>query len=188
MGNLNLSPTAGLTFSSDVFQMTVNPTYSFGMVTNSLKMQKNRYTHTYGFSADASLYLPFGLELSSDVNFSNTAGYSSGFNAREWLWNAELSYSVLRDKSLTFSVKAYDILGQNKNVARSVSANTIVDSRYNDLTRYVMVGVTWKFNTLKKKKQEGDMPFGDMPPGPPPGDRGGHHGPPPGHGGGRPPF
>lgn len=188
MGNLNLSPTAGLTFSSDVFQMTVNPTYSFGMVTNSLKMQKNRYTHTYGFSADASLYLPFGLELSSDVNFSNTAGYSSGFNAREWLWNAELSYSVLRNKSLTFSVRAYDILGQNKNVARSVSANTIVDSRYNDLTRYVMVGVTWKFNTLKKKKPEGDMPFGDMPPGPPPGDRGGHHGPPPGHGGGRPPF
>ena len=95
---------------------------------------------------------------------------------------------MLRDKSLTFSVRAYDILGQNKNVARSVSANTIVDSRYNDLTRYVMVGVTWKFNTLKKKKQEGDMPFGDMPPGPPPGDRGGHPGPPPGHGGGRPPF
>lgn len=178
-GNTSLGATAGLTFSSDIFQITVNPTYSFGMVTNTLPRQQNRYTHSYGFDTDASLYLPFGFELSTDLSFSNTSGYSLGYNTAQWLWNAQLSYSVLADKSLTFSVRAYDILTQKKNISRSVSANMIVDSRYNDLTRYVMFGVTWKFNTMKKKTVT-DMHDFDMPPGPPPGGHGGNDGPPPG--------
>ncbi len=190
-GDLQLAPTAGVTFSSDIFQMTVNPTYSFQMSTNSLPQQQNRYTHAYGFDADASLYLPFGLELTTDLSFSKSTGFSDGFNSSEWLWNAQLSYSVLKDKSLTFSVRASDLLGQRKNISRSVSANMITDRSYNDLGRYVMFGVTWKFNTLSKKAAAniptGGMP-GERPMGPPSGtgergtrNGGGPMGPPPGH-------
>lgn len=70
----------------------------------------------------------------------------------------------------------------------------ISDNSYNDLTRYVMVGVTWTFNTMKKKKTAEIPEEFDGPPGPPPGDsngerpegrpggfRGGPMGPPPGH-------
>ena len=186
-GNLTLAPTAGMTFSSDIFQMTVNPTYSFQMATSTLQQQPNRYTHSYGFDADASLYLPFGLEVSTDLSFSKTTGYSQGFDNTQWLWNAQLSYSVLKDKSLTFSVRAYDLLGQKKNVSRSVSANIITDNEYNDLRRYVMFGVTWKFNTLSKKVARNVNMPDDVPPPP---DDGGRHkrgerppmGPPPGGG------
>ncbi|MDE6718033.1 MAG: outer membrane beta-barrel family protein [Muribaculaceae bacterium] len=177
-GNLRLAPNVGLTFSSDIFQMSVNPTYSFNLASNSLPQQRNQYTHTYGFTADASLYLPFGLNLSTDLAFDKSTGYSRGFNTSSWLWNAQLSYSVLKDKSLTFSVRAYDILGEKKNISRSVSANMITDSRYNDLTRYIMFGVSWKFNTVKKnvgtgpEEGLGDFPGprpGETPPGPGPG-------------------
>lgn len=180
-GNLGLSPSVGMTFSSDVFQMSLSPTYTFGMATSTLELQQNRRTHSYGFDTDASLYLPFGLEVSTDLSFSKSTGYSQGFDNTQWLWNAQLSYSVLRDKSLTFSVRAYDLLGQKKNVSRSVSANMITDNEYNDLRRYVMFGVTWKFNTLSKKtaaRVDGDFPPDMGPGGPPPG--GGQVGPPPG--------
>lgn len=181
--NLSLSPTAGITFSCDVFQMTVNPTYSFGQTTNTLPRQKDRLTHSYGFRSDASLDLPFGVQFNTDLAFSNSSGYSQGFDSKQWLWNAELSYSVLSDRSLTFSVRAYDLLGQKKNISRSIGANTIVDSEFNDLTRYVMFGVSWTFNTLKKKGKGPDgetdmwMPGGGFhggpgrPMGPPPGRR-----------------
>ena len=189
--NLSLSPTAGLTFSSDLFQISVNPNYSLGNITNSLPDQATRTTHSYGFSADASLYLPFGLDLSTDLNFSANSGYTIGYNINQWLWNATLSYSFLNDKSLTFSVKAYDILHQKKNISRSVSASAIVDTEYNDLTRYVMFNLTWNFNTLKKKNKgpDGESQMFMQPP--PryqgPGREGGRPmGPPPG--GGRPPF
>lgn len=176
-GNLSLSPNAGITFTCDVFQMSVNPNYSYGRITNSLPQQQNRITHSYGFRSDASLYLPFGLQLNTDIHFSNNTGYSAGFDSKQWLWNAEISYSVLSDKSLTFSVRAYDLLGQTQNISRSVSANSIVDSEFNDLTRYVMFGVTWNFNTLRKKNkgpagEEMFMPGGHGgrgPMGPPPG-------------------
>ena len=150
-GNLSLNPRVGITFSNDVFQMTVNPSYSFGLATNSLAYQKDRMTHTYGFTADATLTLPFGLTVSSDLDFSTASGYSSGFNTTQWLWNAEIAYSMLRDKSLTLSVSARDILQQRKNINRSVSANQISDSETNDLSRYIMIGLTWKFNSFGKK-------------------------------------
>lgn len=171
-GNFRISPNAGMTFTCDVFQMSVNPTYSFNMATNSLPDQQNMFTHAYGFRADASLYLPFGLEVNTDVDFDKTSGYSNGFNSTSWLWNAQVSYSLLRDKSLTLSVRAYDLLGQKKNISRSVGANgTITDSRYNDLTRYVMFGISYTFNTMKNKARQRPDEFGDRP-GPPPGERG----------------
>lgn len=193
-GNLVLGPTVGVTYSNDVFQMTVNPTYSYSLATNTLSQQPDRSTHTYGFTADANLALPFGLTLSTDIDFSSASGYQSGFNTTQWLWNAELSYSLLRDRSLTLSVRASDILGQQKSVSRSVSANMISDSETNNLGRYIMFGITWKFNTLGKSGKstvnpqempdDGDHPRpprGERPMGPPPGGHGNAPmGPPPG--------
>lgn len=150
-GNLMLSPTVGVTFSSDIFQMTLTPNYSFQLATSTLARQKDQITHSYGFDTDASLYLPFGLEVSTDLSFAKSSGYSRGFDNTQWLWNAGLSYSFLRDKSLTVSVKAYDLLGERKNISRTVSANMISDRQYNDLGRYVMFGVSYKFNTMTKK-------------------------------------
>lgn len=186
-GNLSLAPSAGMTFSSDIFQMSVNPTYSFQVSTSTLRMQPDRYTHNYGFTTDASLYLPFGLEVGTDLAFSKSTGFSRGFDNTQWFWNAQISYSLLHDKSLTFSVRAYDLLGMKKNVTRSVSANQITDNEYNDLSRYVMFGVTWKFNTLTSKKSNVNLPD-DLPPEAPPmmrGTRGERPmGPPPGGPGG----
>ncbi|MCH5240904.1 MAG: outer membrane beta-barrel protein [Muribaculaceae bacterium] len=196
--NVTLSPSAGITFSSDIFQASLNPNYSFNTVINSLPQQNNRKTHSYGFSADASLYLPFGLDLTTDLNFAANSGYTTGYNINQWLWNAQLSYSFLSDKSLTFSVKAYDLLHQKKNILRSVTANAIVDTEYNDLTRYVLFSLTWSFNSLKKKNK-GPTGEEDIFMGPPPGEvrgegrpsgerRRGRQGPPRGMGGGGRPF
>lgn len=171
-GNLRLSPRPGITFTHDVFQMSLNPSYTFNMATNTLARQANQYTHTYGFNADASLYLPFGLNVSTDLTFDKSTGYSRGFNTASWLWNAQISYSVLKDKSLTFSVRAYDLLGQKRNISRSVSASQITDSRYNDLTRYVMFGISWNFNTVKKQTSRTPGEDPDRFPGPPPGEEG----------------
>ncbi|MDE6792648.1 MAG: outer membrane beta-barrel family protein, partial [Muribaculaceae bacterium] len=145
----------------------------------------DRQTHSYGFNSDVSVFLPFGLELTTDLAFSNSTGYSSGFNSKQWLWNAQISYSFLKSKELTFSVRAYDLLGQKKNISRSVGANSIVDSWFNDLTRYVMFGLTWNFNTLSKKGKGPDGESDMLPPLPPAGGPGMRHGPGPG---GRRPF
>ena len=182
--NFILSPAAGLTFSSDIFQISLNPTYTFNMAASTLQSQSNRYVHKYGFTGDASVYLPFGLELSTDIDFAKNSGYSSGFNITQCLWNAQLSYSLLQDKSLTLSAKVYDILGQKQNISRTVSADMIVDSRYNDLTRYFMVSLAWRFTSFQKGTSSAGIVEEEMPMMPPPGE-GAPMGPPPGEGRGR---
>lgn len=175
--NLSLSPAAGITFSNDFMQISVNPSYSFGNISNTLPDQKGRRTHSYGFTSDLLFSLPFGVDFSTDFAFSDNTGLSAGFDNRQWLWNAQVSYSFLSDKSLTLAVKGYDILGMKKNISRSVSASSIIDSQYNELTRYVMVSLTWSFNTIKKKQSSNDFnPEGDFPPPP---SEGINHGNPP---------
>lgn len=159
-GNLNLSPSGGLTFSSEIFQISLNPTYSFSSTKNTLPRQTDRLTHSYGFTSDASLYLPFGLDITTDLSFSNSTGYARGFNSRQWIWNAKLSYSFLTDKSLTLSLKIYDLLGEKKNISRTISANSIIDSAVNDLTRYFMLSLTWNFNSLSKKNKTNSVSEG----------------------------
>lgn len=183
-GNLMFNPRFGITYSNDVFQMTVNPAYTLGLATNSLPRQPKRTTHTYGFTADATLTLPFGLNVSTDLDFSASSGYLDGFNSTQWLWNAEISYSMLRDRSLTVFARANDILHQRKNISRTVNANLISDSETNNLTRYFMFGITWKFSTLGKggssKINPQEMPHGDFP-GPHSGTRQGGQRPPRGN-------
>ncbi len=157
-GNLNLNPRFGITYSNDWFQMSVNPAYTLGIATNSLDRQPNQTTHTYGFSTDATLTLPFGLSVSTDLDFSASTGYLSGFNTSRWLWNARIDYSFLRDKSLTIFAEAHDILRQQTDISRTVSANMISDRETNDLSRYFLIGLTWKFNTLGKKSTSGINP------------------------------
>lgn len=89
------------------------------------------------------------------------------------MWNASISYEFLRDKSLTLSLKAYDLLQQRSNISRSVTANYIDDISYNDLTRYFMVTVSYKFNTFGKGNEPADRnawpgPGGPGGPGRPP--------------------
>lgn len=183
-GNLVIFPSAGVTFTHDIFQLSVAPTYSYQLATATLPQQPDRSVHSYGFDANGALYLPFGLELTTDLNMSKTTGYAAGYNSTQWLWNAQLSYSFLRNKQLTLSLSVYDILQMKKNISRSVSAASIVDARINDLTRYAMVTLTWKFNTFgsssdipKVDAGPGDHGRGDRPQGPPPGgERGGGRG------------
>ena len=151
------------------------PTYTLQRATSSLGQQPDRTLHSYGFTAAGALYFPFGLELPTALNMAATRGYSSGLNTTQWLWNAQLSYSFLRDKQLTVSLSVYDILQQKKNISRTVSAAMITDMRVNDLTRYGMVTLTWKFNTFGSRsnipKIDGERrhPAGAGPAGPPPG-------------------
>lgn len=182
-GDFSVAPAIGITYSIDMLQASLNPTYRFSMATSTLAKQPDRYTHAYGFNTSWQLDLPFGLQVSTDLDFSKSSGYSAGFNATQWLWNAQISYSLLSDKSLTFSVRAYDLLGDKKNISRSVSANLITDSEYNDLTRYVMFGVSWKFNSMSRRAARASEPT-DVPP-PPEGE---HRRGPRGERGDGPPF
>ena len=151
----------------------------FQQTRSSVQTGNNRTVHSYGGMFNGTYYAPFGLVISTDLNWAKTSGYSEGYNSNQCLWNATLSYQFLRDRSLTVSAKAYDLLQQRKSIMRQNGNNYIDDTMYNSLTRYFMFTVAWKFNTFGKGNEPESRnrgPWGG------PGGPGGRPGPPPGHG------
>jgi hypothetical protein len=57
-----------------------------------------------------------------------------------------LEKTILKKKNGFIRLYAFDILNQNKNITRQVTANSIVDTRTNRLTRYVMLSFTYRMN------------------------------------------
>ena len=131
-----------------------------------------RTIQSYGGSFRGTYNAPFGLSVSSDVEYSSTSGYSQGYDSKQWMWNANISYSFLRGRAMTVSLKAYDLLQQKSNINRTVTANYSEDIRYNSLTRYFMVSVAYKFNTFGAGQQPEDRNKRRGPGGPPPGGHG----------------
>ncbi len=144
----NESP--GITFRPDNFELELRPRYTLQTTHNSVQAANNQTIHTYGGRFDGTYYTPWGLTIQTDVNYSATSGYSSGYDTRTWMWNASISQQFLRSKALTLAVKVYDLLNQRNNIRRNVTANYIDDIEYNSLSRYFMVTLSYRFNSFGK--------------------------------------
>lgn len=149
-GTLFLNIMPAISFRPDNMEFELRPRYSLQHTTNSLKSANNMTVHNYGGTFSAYYYTPIGLILQSDITYTATSGYSAGYDKNEWMWNASISYELLRNRSLTLAIKAYDLLKQQSNISRTVTANYIDDLNYNGLTRYFMFTVSYKFNTFGK--------------------------------------
>lgn len=173
--SVNIRP--GVAFRPSALELEVRPFYSIQKTFNTVKTNTPAAIQSYGASFDGTWYAPFGFVLSTDLNFSDAKGYAAGYNPREWMWNAQLSYQFLPGRNASISIKVYDILQQKSNLSRNVSASYIDDTQYNSLTRYCMITFTYKFNTFGSGKQPQDRNFRGFGPGGPGHGPGGPGGP-----------
>ncbi len=168
--NFNISP--GIAWRPDYVELELRPRYSLQTVHNTVSTAADRTVHSYGGQLYAAYNAPFGLLLNSDLSYTATRGYTEGYDENRWMWNASIGYQFLKDRALTLSLKAYDILAQQSSISRNVTANYIEDVMNNTLGRYVMFSVVYKFNTFGKgatpERRESFGPGGGHP-GPPPG-------------------
>ncbi len=153
-GSLMVGESFSIAFRPDHLEFELRPFYNLQNTRNTVQTSANRNVHTYGGYFNGAYYTPWGLTFNTDLSYSATEGYSAGYDTKQWLWNASLSYQFLKDRAATVSVKVYDLLQQKSNVRRTVTANYIDDINYNSLTRYFMVSFNYRFNTFGK----GDAP------------------------------
>lgn len=111
----------------------------------------NKDIQTYGGQFSANYTAPFGLVFNTDLSYSATSGYASGYNTKQWLWNGSLAYRFLSGKKASIGVTVHDILKQTKNVSRNITANYIEDSYYNSLTRYAMLTFSYRFSHIQER-------------------------------------
>ncbi|MDR2385937.1 MAG: outer membrane beta-barrel protein [Tannerella sp.] len=163
----------GINYRSDLFDFGINGNISFQRTRNSLDGQQDLNTYNYGGGANTTIYLPLSFRIESDINYSANQGYTSGYEQKEWLWNASVSKDFLKGNAGTLRLKVYDILQQRSNISYVSTANYTRYSEYNTLTSYFMFHFIYRFSIFKGGGSINDMRR-DRPDGPqggPPGER-----------------
>ena len=133
--------------------LEINPgfTYSFNTNSNDIITNTNTKVSTYGFSFNSKTYFLkrylIGAELSKTVN----SGYSSLLAANPFIINTYLEMQFFKDKTGTLRLQSYDLLDENTSVSRTITANSINDSRSNRLSRYFMLSFTMRLQSFAGK-------------------------------------
>ena len=183
---LSFRPTLGQWFGEIELDGDVN----YNHARNKLQASGNLDTWSFSYGGSMSLTAPWGTSIATDIHNRSRRGYNDqSMNTNELLWNAQISQSFLKGKNLTVMLQFYDILHEQSNFSRALSAMSRTDTWYNSINSYAMLHVVYRFNAFGGKQARqgmqqgpgGMMPGGGMGPG------GGRPGGGPGGGGfGRP--
>ncbi|MBP3473104.1 MAG: outer membrane beta-barrel protein [Paraprevotella sp.] len=104
----------------------------------------------YGITGQTKL--PWNIQLASDLTYYCRYGYTdSAMNTQDFVWNAQLSKSVLRG-NLLFTLVGFDILGQLSNITYSLNSQGRTETWRNVIPRYGMLRIIYKLNKQPKKK------------------------------------
>lgn len=183
--NLTLEEKLSGTFRNDWFEFSVNGAINYNFERNKLSPESNQEPYTFGYGASTNIFLPWNMSISTNITNNTRRGYrDASMNRNELVWNAQIAQNFLKGKAATISLEFYDILKQQTNISRSLSATLRSVSEYNGINSYCMLRFTYRLNVFGNKEARGKMPQGGFDgggPGRPGGSRG--YG---GGGGGRP--
>ena len=105
----------------------------------------------YGLQASARIELPASIRFNTELKSESRRGYSDhSMNDNELIWNMGLTKSF--KSNITLSLNAVDLLGQRKNIYKSVTAQATTESISNVLRRHVMFHFIWQFSRKKTNK------------------------------------
>lgn len=153
LNNINNSIYAGIgpniNFSKDKkFDITLRPQINYTRTTSSIRPDEPTKYFTQDHQVYVSVTLPLKFEFNTDCTFSirqKTDAFDKNNNATRW--NANIQKKFLKKDAAILRLAAYDILDQNIGFQRNVNSNFISERTYDTFRRYVMLSVTWNFNS-----------------------------------------
>lgn len=167
----SLGQNLGFSYRNSWLEVELNGNVNYSINKNKLQPDRDLNTWDFQYGTDITATAPWGTAFSTSAHMSSRRGYSSAeANTNEFIWNAQVSQSFLKGKSLTISLQLYDLLNQKSSFSRSIDANSRRDSWTNSINNYAMLHVIYRFNAFGGKNSRGG--FG----GPGEGGRGGRNG------------
>ena len=175
---LTLSERLNGAYRNDWFEFGLNGSISYTAERSKLRPENNQEPYTFSYGANTQLMAPWNMTFTTNIANQSRRGYTdSSMNRNELIWNAQLSQTFLKGAA-TISFEMYDILKQQSNISRSLTADGRSVSEYNGVNSYCMVHFIYRLNIFGNKAAREKMGRGGFGG---PGGPGGHGGP-----GGRP--
>ena len=135
-----------LTYRNDFVEVTVGGRTRMNKSWYTMKNSQLQATWNNQVDASMNWTIPGGINIISDVDYNWYNGYTTP-QEDEIILNAEITKLLFKNKC-TLALKAYDILGQSKNLSVSDSANYHIETRNNTLGRYIILSLTYRFGNF----------------------------------------
>ena len=148
------------TYRSDIVELNVGGRTRMSKSWYTIQNSNQQYTWSNQADMGMNWTIPGGINFIADFNYNWYVGYTTPQDD-EFILNAEIT-KLLFKKKFTLALKAYDILGQSKNLSVSDSANVHKETRNNTLGRYIILSLTYRFGNFKggPKGGQGGGPMG----------------------------
>ena len=157
-------------YRNDWLEIELNGSVNYSHNRSELQTNNNLDTWQFTYGGMIGVTAPWGTAFTTNMNMQSRRGYAdNAMNTNELIWNAQLSQSFLKGNALTISLQLYDILQQQSNISRSITAAMRSDTEYNAITSYGMVHVIYRLNLFGGKAGRQGFGMG-------PGGRGGRGG------------
>jgi hypothetical protein len=145
--NVSISPNLSYGFSLDgKLDITTTARLNISQAKYSLQpmLNSNYLQQVYGI--DMTNYLPGGLVVNNNFNYTVNSGRADGYNTKVPFWNASIAKSFMKNKRAEVKFTAFDLLNENQGTSRSANQNYVEDTRYNVLQRYFQLSFTFSLN------------------------------------------
>lgn len=151
---LSIVPRANLRYRRDKWSVVLNAAYYYEGSHYRETPQYDQDGHTYELTLTPQWESSFGMRLSADLTYYGRTGYASELlNHDQWLLNASISQTFLKNKALTVTLQATDLLRQRTSEYSSLSATARSYSRTDAFLSYVLLQVSYKLNIKKGDKR-----------------------------------
>lgn len=150
----------GLNFEfnhKDWLEWDAGARYNLNSARYSLQEELNQNYGSWVLTSNARVDIPGGVTFRYDFQYTLNNGLAEGVNGNIALLNASLEKTILKKKNGFIRLYGFDILDQNKNITRQVTANSIIDTRTNRLTRYFMLSFTYRLNRFSGQQSSGQQ-------------------------------
>ncbi len=159
--SLSLGERLAGSYRNSWLEVELDGSFTYTHTRNKLQTQSNLDTWQFAYGGTVNLSLPWGMSISSDLHENSRRGYNDkSMNTNELIWNAQIAQSLLKGKILTLSLQFYDILHNQSNFSRTITAMQRSDTEYNSINSYAMLHATIRFNAFGDKQARREMRHG----------------------------
>lgn len=129
------------------YDISYNSNISYNSSTSTINssLKTNYFTYSQNLHLNITLPKRFELNTNVDANFRQKTNLFSGKN-NVVLWNAYIGKKFLKNDKGMVSIRANDILDQNRGYQRYVNSNILREETYQTLRRYFLLTFTWNIS------------------------------------------
>lgn len=148
--NYNITGGTGLSSNiSENLDFTLSYNANYIIVKNTLQTQSNNNYFYHTATLKFNWIFWKGFVFNTNLTQTLYDGLAQSYNQNYMLWNASFAYKFLKNRTFEIKASVYDVLNQNKSIARNITDTYIEDSRTQVLNRYFMLTATYTIKSFK---------------------------------------